>query len=292
MAASRTVILTGATGFLGSHLARRWVADGYRVVVLARDPAHLRRIGDLPVLARPAATDLDALLADQAPLHAVVHCATCYGRGSESDATIFDINLAFPVKLLDATARAGVPLFLNTDTTLPAEINAYSLSKAQFRAWGQYIARRSHTRFVNVRLEHFFGPGDDDSKFSAHVIRSCLANVPELALTAGEQRRDFIFIDDAVDAYALLLDRASALDGGFQEYSLGSGTAVTIRDFVERVHRLTGSRTQLRFGAIPYREHEVMHSAADTGRLHALGWQPRHPLDAGLQKTIDEERHL
>lgn len=291
MPESRTVVLTGATGYLGSHLARRLVADGHRVVVLARDPARLRRISDLPVIARPASGDLDGLLTDQGPVHAVIHCATCYGRGGEFDTTIFDTNLAFPLKLLEAGARAGVPVFLNTDSTLPPEVNAYSLSKAQFRAWGQFVARRSRTRFVNVRLEHFFGPGDDDSKFSTHVIWSCLANVPELALTAGEQQRDFIFIDDAVDACALLLDRAAHLDGEFQEYALGSGTPVTIREFVERVHRLTGSSTRLRFGAVPYREHEVMYSAADTSRLEALGWRARHTLDAALQKTIGEERH-
>lgn len=290
MPEARTVVLTGATGYLGSHLARRLVADGQRVVVLTRDPTRLRRIGDLPVVARPASGDLDGLLAEQSPVHAVIHCATCYGRGGESDTTIFDTNLAFPLKLLETAVRAGV-LFLNTDTTLPPEVNAYSLSKAQFRAWGQFVARRSRTRFVNVRLEHFFGPGDEGSKFSTHVIRSCLADVPELALTAGEQQRDFIFIDDAVDAYTLLLDRVAHLDGGFQEYALGSGTPVTIRDFVKRVHRLTGAGTQLRFGAVPYREHEVMYSAADTSRLEALGWRARHTLDAGLQKTIDEEQH-
>ena len=61
--------------------------------------------------------------------------------------------------------------------------------------------------FINMRLEHFYGPGDADSKFTAHVMNSCLRNVPELKLTLGEQRRDFFYIEDVVSAYLIILEK-------------------------------------------------------------------------------------
>ena len=64
-----------------------------------------------------------------------------------------------------------------------------------------------------------------------------------------------------------------------------------IRDFVELAHRLSQSRTELKFGALPYREGEIMESAADIGALERLGWRPAFTLSQALQKTIEQERN-
>jgi nucleoside-diphosphate-sugar epimerase len=141
-----------------------------------------------------------------------------------------------------------------------------------------------------LKLEHFYGPGDDKSKFTTHVIQSCLSNVTELKLTPGEQLRDFIHIDDVVSAYILLLDKQEEIDDEFAEFELGSGTAITIKHFVETIHRLTTSTTHLNFGAVPYRAGEAMHSQADTNGLQALGWYCQYDLESGLIQVIDQER--
>ena len=114
-----------------------------------------------------------------------------------------------------------------------------------------------------MRLEHFYGPKDVDSKFTTHVMNSCLRNVPELKLTSGEQKRDFIYIDDVVSAYLIILDNIKGFSDFFNEFDVGSGAAVSIRDFVEKVHQITDSQTHLAFGSIPYRTGEVMSSNAN-----------------------------
>jgi nucleoside-diphosphate-sugar epimerase len=153
-------------------------------------------------------------------------------------------------------------------------------------AAGKRLVSGTKLRFVNVKLEHMFGPQDDDSKFTTRVIQSCLANVESFDLTPGEQRRDFIYIDDVVAGYTILLREVSQLPLGFTEYELGSGNAVSVREFVESVRRIAGSSTDLRFGAVPYREGEVMLSCADTSRMRALGWQPGWSLEDGLRETL------
>jgi nucleoside-diphosphate-sugar epimerase len=111
---------------------------------------------------------------------------------------------------------------------------------------------------------------------------------PLLKLTAGEQRRDFIFIDDVLSGYATLLERAAEL-GPAADVPLGSGTAPTVREFVQTVHRLCRSRTELQFGALPYRPGEAMHCQADLAQMSRLDWRPRWSLEQGLQHTLELE---
>jgi nucleoside-diphosphate-sugar epimerase len=134
-----------------------------------------------------------------------------------------------------------------------------------------------------------FGPGDSAAKFTTHVIRRCIEQAQKLELTPGEQQRDFIYIDDVVSAYSTILDNLQRLEY-FEALPLGSGQAVTIRKFVETVCRLTGSRTQPEFGAIPYRDNEAMFCQADTTRLRSLGWAEEYDLAAGIKRTIELEK--
>ena len=141
------------------------------------------------------------------PSKAVVHTATCYGRNRETPLEVFEANLKFPLDLLEKAALFSTDTFFNTDTILYKYLNGYSLSKHQFVEWGKQYADEHKIKFCNIKLEHMYGPGDDDSKFTTYVINSCLNNVPEVKLTLGEQERDFIYIDDVVSAYQLLLKK-------------------------------------------------------------------------------------
>lgn len=284
------ILLTGVTGYLGSHLANALLDNGCEVIGMKRKSSSLHRIESiLPELTLHDVEEVDVpeLFTQYGKIDAVIHTATCYGRNGENATQVLEANLVFPLKLLDAAAASGVGLFMNTDTVLDKFLNPYALSKEQFAEWGRYFSRQKQIRFLNLKLEHFYGPGDDKSKFTTHVINSCLANVPELKLTPGEQQRDFIYIDDVVSAYLLLLDERESFDDGFMEFEVGSGAPVTIRQFVETVHRLTTSTAHLSFGALPYRASEVMFSQANTSALQALGWRCKRSLLEGLKMTIE-----
>ena len=286
----KRILLTGVTGFLGSHLANSLLALGYEVVALKRKLSKLRRVESFAsdiVFFDIEGLDFDDLFRDCGKVDAIIHTATCYGRNNESVSDVFAANTEFPLRLLDAGNRAGVGLFLNTDTILDQYLNLYALSKNQLLQWGKFFSIHEKIRFGNIRLEHFYGPDDDPTKFTAYVINSCLGNIPEIKLTKGEQKRDFIYIDDVVSAYIILLERMGSFNAPFVEFEVGSGHSVSIREFVETAHRLADSHTHLEFGALPYRGGEVMHSEADISGLAALGWQCKNTLQQGLQLTID-----
>ena len=278
----KTILLTGGTGYLGSYLSKALVTKGYDLIILKRKSSSLLRISSIiPKITLYSIENLDysILFNTHRKIDAVIHTATCYGRHGEKPAEIFEANTAFPLRLMDAANTAGVETFINTDTTLNKKINLYSLSKSHFLEWGKRFCKLNKMFFVNMRLEHFYGPEDSDTKFTMHVMNSCLRNVPELKLTLGEQMRDFIYIDDVVSAYMIILEKIKGFSKNFNDFDVGSGKAVAIREFVEKIHQITKSQTNLAFGSIPYRPGEIMCSNANIKPLLELGWLCKTGLD-------------
>lgn len=288
------ILLTGASGFLGSALALHWLKAGHQVALLLRPTSQSSRLRGLDAAfdVGRCATDaeVDAFVRQVQP-EVVVHTACAYGRQGETSLQLLDVNLRLGLVILQALQRTAQPItFINTGSALAPEVSPYALSKHQFAQWGKMLVTQSEgaLRFLNVLLQHMYGPGDDASKFTTHVIHTCYRNEPVLRLTAGEQTRDLIYIDDVVSAYDTLIAQCKQMDAAL-DVEVGSGVAPTIRQFVETAHRLTGSRTELLFGSLPYRANEAMHCLADTRRMKNLGWAPVFDLEAGLRKTIELE---
>jgi nucleoside-diphosphate-sugar epimerase len=291
MAGNKTILLTGGNGFLGSNLLRRLLARGFHVLMTVRASSNLGRIEDLKdkvTLLPLEGTDLAGVFRTN-KIDAVVHCATNYGRKVTSPLSILESNLMLPLRLLQLGAEHGVPCFVNTDTILDKRVSYYSLSKAQFREWLNLYSDRMAC--VNAALEHFYGPGDDDTKFTAWVTHSLINGVPKLDLTKGEQKRDFVYIDDAAEALMAVIEHIPPVGKGYFSYEVGSGKAVSIRELVTLIKRLSGNTaTALNFGALPYRENEVMEYKVDLSSVAALGWAPKVALEEGLARTIELEK--
>lgn len=219
----------------------------------------------------------------------VLHCATDYGRKRVDPSGTIEANLILPLKLLHAAAMNGVSAFINTDTILDKGVNNYSLSKKQFADWLESYSDRIIG--INVALEHFYGPGDDPSKFVTYIIHSLLSEAHSIKLTEGRQFRDFIYISDVISAFLTLHKNVPILQPGYYRFEVGSAQPVEIRKFVELAKEICqNNKTILDFGAVPYRKNEVMSSDVNISELSALGWYPEVSLLQGLKNTIEIER--
>lgn len=282
----KNILLTGGTGFLGSHLAYR-LYQNYQLILLKRSFSNPWRISDIPD--NVLCYDIDKTpinrVFEENRIDAVIHTATCYGRKGESITDIVNANIVFPLKLAELAIRFNTDTFFNTDTIAYKYLNSYSLSKKQFLEWLKQCSDK--IRIVNMKLEHIYGPKDDENKFVSFVIRRMLKN-EVLDLTPGEQKRDFVFIDDVVNAYIKIFEEPFVSEP-FSEFEIGTGQSVTVKDFVKKIHKYINSGSLLNFGAIPYRENEIMESEADISKMTDMSWNPRVSLEEGIHSTVDYE---
>jgi CDP-paratose synthetase len=151
----------------------------------------------------------------------------------------------------------------------------YTLSKIHFREWGKLLSEENKINFINLKLEHIYGPYDDQKKFIPWFIKQIKDNVKEIYLTEGIQKRDFIYIDDVVNAYLKILDNLLKFNG-YVEFEVGTGNSIELRQFLVLIYNLLKKKyktnTKLNFGAIPYRIGEPMNVNANNKTLIELGW--------------------
>ena len=286
----KTILISGATGFLGSNLLKRLVDQNYKVVILKRSFSNTERIDNY--LKKIKSYDIDKVMLDKCFLEnnidAFIHCATDYGRKKIDPMQIIDSNLIFPLKLMEIAINNNCEIFINTDTILDKRVNSYSLSKSQFLDWFKIYSEKAIC--INIVLEHFYGPFDDKSKFVASIIKKLVNNESHINLTLGEQKRDFIYIDDVVDAFKIVLENITNVKNGFYSYEIGTGKFISIKKIVTIIKELIGnSTTNLYFGAIPYRTSEIMEPKMDLIPIKKIGWKPMTKLVNGLKKTIESE---
>ena len=288
----QTILITGATGFLGSYLLEALLLKGYKVVILKRTTSNTYRIERL--LDQCISYDVDTQPLELAfrdqHIDVVVHTACHYGRNTDSITQVAESNLIFGLRILDSCLTFNTNTFFNTDTLLQKHLNTYTLSKKQFVEWLKQASDK--IQVVNFKIEHIYGPKDDATKFVPWVLSQLKANIPEIRLTLGEQERDFIYIDDVVSAYLTALGKLPEL-ASFNEFDVGTGQLLTVKTFLQNLKKTYKvsfdlNNTKLVFGAIPYREGEMMTVEVNNQKLLDLGWKPRTKLEDGLINIIKE----
>lgn len=295
-----TILITGSTGFLGSHIVTALSNDDrFFVVATHRTASNLSRLAyaqkDRYVSYNTDDLSFDSIFKCHTVDH-IVHVATEYGRGTTSADGVLRSNLIMPINLLEAGIKHGVQTFINTDSYFNkknlsySHLANYSISKKCFNSWLEHYSEK--IKVVNLVLEHIYGPWDQSDKFVEQMIQSiAIQNSPSLDLTHGHQQRDFVYVDDVVEAYRCTLLNTTKQQFRHRTYSVGTGKTVAIRTFVEKIAELGHSSTTLNFGRLPYRFDEIMHSSGDPLELSNHNWAPRWTIDDGISKIISLYRH-
>lgn len=290
------VLLTGATGFLGTQLLADFLHRNYQVLIAKRASTDMspifQRFGKVEAW-NTEGEELKNIFRMHPDVGAIVHAATDYGRDDSRPTATFWTNEAFPIRLVELAIQYNVPLFVNIDTFFNSTkmvydyLKTYTLSKRHFQEWGLHCATTGQIDFVNLRLFHLYGPGDAPYKFVPAMVERCLAD-EEIDLSDGEQKRDFIHIHDAVSAIGTVLEVELGCGHAYRHYDVGTGTSLSIRDFMEIAKRVCASGAKFNFGALPTRNGEFQDSCADIGALRALGWEAKIGIEAGIQSVIED----
>lgn len=286
------ILLTGATGFLGSHLLESFVSQGFDVIILKRSTSNTWRINHL--LNKIKSYNLDqvslGIVFKEVNPTIIIHTACSYGRSNESIVDIVNTNLVFGLQLMEEGIKNNVKTFINTDSLLPKNVNDYSLSKGQLSDWLQKYAEQ--IQVVNLKIEHMYGPGDDKKKFIPWLVNQLLNCNDDILLTSGIQKRDFIHIDDVVTAYNVVLEKAPTLEQ-WNEFDVGSNSFTEVKDVVLQIARkIEHIRTnsivsRLKFGALSYRPNDCMEPCLNNKSLVKLGWNHTTNVHEGIGNYVD-----
>ena len=284
------ILLTGATGFLGSHILKRLVESGEDVVILIREKSNRERIKDLKgfsiFIMNQQFSNIDDLYKSH-NINTIIHLATEYGRNSPYS-SVLRSNALFPIRLIELADKNNLKLFINTDSFSSkfqesSYLKEYISSKKIFK---EYLKSLLHLQVFSLQLEHVFGEFDSKGKFVTFLLESMLSNQKSIKLTEGNQKRDFIYVSDVVDAYMIVLKSKNILEN-YKEFEVGRGSSVTVKEFVSKIHSLIDSKSKLLFGAIETRFDEIEDSKAKNFDLIALGWKPKVSIDIAIKRILN-----
>jgi nucleoside-diphosphate-sugar epimerase len=288
----KRVLVTGASGFLGTALMGRLRAEKAEVFAVSRQ----RQADDNVNWIRMDLGEDEAcarVLADVRP-HYVFHLAGFAdgARDMKLVLSTFERNALLTVRLLTAAAEIGCERFVYAASMEePDPHDASSLPNSPYSAskWvGTVYTRMFHRlyQFPSVALRIFltYGPGPQArTKLIPYSIISLLdGRSPELS--SGARLIDVIYIDDVVDAFLAAVRRDKAVG---RIVDVGSGRRVSIRDIITRLCNLAGGGIEPSFGAMDDRPDEMMPTADIERSAEILGWKPRISLDEGLSRTIE-----
>jgi nucleoside-diphosphate-sugar epimerase len=295
----RVYLITGAGGFVGACLMRKLIENDENVHILLKKETDTWRIQDIIHKANVHISDLADLkgvkkIIESIKPDIIYHLATCgaYPYQNAPDA-IINTNILGTWNLLKATSRINYELFVNTGSSseygfkkLPMKetdslepASYYAVTKSSQTLLCSYIARQERKPIVTLRPFSVYGPYEEQTRFVPVLLRSLYLN-EKMNLVSPKIVRDYIYIDDMVNAY-LLVDKLKNFPG--EIFNIGTGMQSTIKDAVDMAMRVTGKTISCAWRGMQNRNWDTDNWVADISKAkRLLGWKSKIGLKTGL----------
>lgn len=300
--------MTGATGFIGSFLLERLLNDGYEVVILKRSISDTWRITPLLEKVKIYDIDVDGIEKpfSENKIDCVMHLATYYVKFNDKlddVAKMIDFNVNTATQLCELAIKYGVTHFVNSGTMTEYTMkdtpikegdprvayNLFSATKVAFNDILQFYAQRYKLKVVDLKL---FAPyGERDNPKVLVFLTKSLIEDKEIDFSGGEQRWNFTYVRDIVEAYMCALAYFEK-NPGFESFNIGNDKARSIKECVAILEKIAGKKLQIHFGAKPYIQNEIMYVNCDGQKSkEVLGWHPKYDLESGLKLMYDHYKN-
>lgn len=302
---NRIVLVTGATGFIGSHLVNELVEKGANVITLSKSKnllnkkitSHIGKVENFKLLNKLIKTyNIDTIF------HLAAQPLVEIGKGAPIKT--FEVNIKGTWNILEAARQNNVGKIIVASTVhvygdnpkvpfkeeyFPQPSRPYETSKACADLLAQSFADTYGLPVETPRFVNIYGPGDFNfSRLIPKVIQSILkGEIPEVWDVGSV--RDFLYIDDAISAYLTLAEKKFVNGKRLRVFNFGTGKPISIYDLVLKIIQLTNKKIKVKTGSPPEeRSNEIKKQYVSiTKAKEDLGWSPKVSLDEGLSRTIN-----
>lgn len=304
---SNRILITGAVGFIGSHLTQRLIEEGLKVGIIKRKNSNTQRIKNL--LDKIEVYDADIVNTNEvfkAVSHfrpdVIFHLATYYvlKHKLEEVPLMVNTNTLGIINLLEVSKELGVKLFVNTSSCVVYKesknklkedsclkpLNLYALTKLQAEQSCSFYAEEYGLKIVTLRIFPPYGPADHERRLVPYAIKKFLDR-EKPKMTTGRQKWDFIYVEDIVDAYLKLLS-ISKIPQKHEIFNIGTGNPISVKKVVLEIDNIINTKIKPEWGAIPHRKNEPWFICADINKARkVLNWEPKIKIGQGLKLTIN-----
>ncbi len=291
------ILISGASGFIGGHLAQRLVRDGEQVTVLVRAQSDLSNLAavadDIEVAVHDGSTTGLHTIVEACQPDLTYHVASLFvsEHKPEEVTPLVTSNVLFPCQLAEALASRGSGNLVNVGTSWQhfenhdySPVCLYAATKQAFEALLQFYVETDRLKVVTLKLFDTYGPGDPRPKLFS-LLRRLAASGEGLGMSPGGQLQDLVYVDDVVEALVMAGQRLRRGEVAASEvYAVSSGAPIPLKDLVAAFAAAAGRSLDIEWGGQPYRQREVMVPWSRGERLP--GWQPRVGLEEGLQQML------
>lgn len=304
----KLVAVTGATGFIGSHLVEALVKLGAEVITIARSESRLGNLACVEGRHKFIECDLSergalVLALSTARPSLLFHLAAEPDLGESFDqiATRLKTNTLGVLHTLEGSIEVGCQRFVLADSCKvygnqpvphtaaqhPMPISSYAISKAAAWHLAQVVALQHRLELVSLRFTFVYG-ARQNWNLLRYVERCALKGTPVL-MQGGTQTRDPVYVGDAVSA---LLAAGVSPSAPGSAIPIGGGLELTVHDMCAKTLAVLGARSPIVANAVSMRETEIFHSYSDNrDALRLLGWKPNCTFEDGLRLTFPSEVH-
>lgn len=289
-------VVTGATGFLGTHLVEELISQGYEVIAVGRDiskmPEEWRKDN------RIECVEYSVEILSKMQADVFFHLAWSGTAGNDrADVSMQLDNVKLACEAVTVAKAMGCKRFVHAGSLMsyevvnsfsnekfiPGKARVYSIAKLSAEYMSKTIAIAEQIEYVNVIISNVYGVGERSARFINSTVKKILSN-ETIPLTAGTQQYDFIYVTDAVKAFILVAEKGQNL----ANYYIGNSKQIPLREFVERMYKVLDSSSELQFGVVPMEAIVLDYNELDTGRLEReLGFVPQVSFEEGIKRLSD-----
>ncbi|MEI9919612.1 MAG: NAD(P)-dependent oxidoreductase [Bacteroidota bacterium] len=303
---SQTVLLSGATGFLGASLAKDLALNGFKVVALTRNSSSLKRFDDFKsdniVFVNTDEPGYKEHLVELQPasfIHSAWSGVSAKGR-DDWEAQAENIKFSTGLLLLSAELKIKKIIGLGSqaeygnfhgrinEETQAVPVSAYGAAKLATFQMLRSFCEQHGMEWYWLRLFSTYGKREDSTWLIPSVISNAINNKP-MDLTGCEQRYDYLFTKDLATAIIAVLNSTGA--SGL--YNLSSNTSIRLKDLISKIGELVNPAAKFNFGALPYRPNQVMHMEGDSTKFNTrFSFRTNTTMDANLEEIVNDYKKV